>query len=215
MIRIVGAGPGTAGYLTGEAARIIENSRVLVGGKRVLDELGAPADRRIELPDGMADAVIEALEREEAKGDVTLVVSGDPGFYSLAKRVTARFGRDRASVVPGISSVQIMAARLCRSWVGIASMTLHGRKRPDVSKLVDLVVNFPAVVVLFGAAEEVVPHVDWMASSAELASARAALGWDLGLPCERVIEADALSGLDAGSHTGRLALLWLEGRGGI
>ena len=211
MIRIVGAGPGSAGYLTGEGGLVIKNSRVLVGGKRILDALSIPSERRVELPpDGMAAAVVKVLERESAEGEVTLVVSGDPGFYSLAKKVAERFGRENVSITPGISSIQILAARLCRSWVGAASMTIHGRARPDISELVARAVNAPALVVLFGAPEEVGGHIGWMSSRHELASARAAIGWDLGLPEERIFESQSLKELEDCPHIGRLALLWLE-----
>jgi precorrin-6y C5,15-methyltransferase (decarboxylating) CbiE subunit len=215
MITIVGAGPGTGEYMTSGALRVIENSRVLAGGKRILDAIACPADaRKIELPaSGMSDAVEGVLEHELTGGDVTLVVSGDPGFYSLAKKVVSRFGRERVTIIPGISSVQIMAARLCRSWAGVASVTLHGRNRPDVSDLVGKMHDAPALVALLGAPEEVNAHVEWMtASSDELGAAWAAIGWDLGLPEERIFESRTLKELDACSHKGRLALLWLEGK---
>jgi precorrin-6Y C5,15-methyltransferase (decarboxylating) len=197
--------------MTREAESAIENSRVLVGGRRLLETIACPAGARIiELPDGMADAVTGVLERE-FPGDVTLVVSGDPGFYSLAKKVISCFGREQVSVIPGVSSIQIMAARLCKSWAGVASATLHGRT-PDISELVAKMAYAPSLVVLLGAADEVAAQVGWMASRHELASAWAAIGWDLGLPGERVLEFPALKRMDADSHKGRLALLWLERR---
>jgi precorrin-6Y C5,15-methyltransferase (decarboxylating) len=195
--------------MTREAESAIENSRVLVGGRRLLETIACPAGARIvELPDGMADAVSGVLERE-LPGDVTLVVSGDPGFYSLAKKVTSRFGKEQVSVIPGVSSVQIMAARLRKSWAGVASATLHGGT-PGISELVEKMAYASSLVVLLGAADEVASQIEWMASRHELASAWAAIGWDLGLPGERILEFPALKQMDAGSHKGRLALLWLE-----
>jgi len=208
MINIVGVGPGSSDYLTEGAMRAIRNSRVVVGGKRILDELAIPEDARIELTDGISESVIEILEREEPNG-VTLAVSGDPGFYSLARRVVSHFGRELVSVAPGISSIQIMAARLCRSWAGVATATLHGRSRPGVSELAAKLGSL-GLVVLFGQPGDVSSDIEWMSGHRELASARAAIGWDLGLPDERIIEADRLEELQARPHMGRLALLWLE-----
>ena len=210
MIRIVGVGPGASDYLTEGAMRIIKNSRAVIGGERVLDELDIPGDVRIEMPDGMTESVIEILEREEPKGGVTLVVSGDPGFYSLARRVVSHFGRERVSITPGISAIQIMAARLCRSWTGVAAATLHGRNRPDVSELAAKLEGSPGLVVLFGLPEDVRSDIEWMAVHDKLASAWAAIGWDLGLPGERIIESDCLDELRGCQYTGRLGLLWLE-----
>jgi precorrin-6y C5,15-methyltransferase (decarboxylating) CbiE subunit len=208
MINIVGVGPGASDYLTEGAKRAIKNSRVVVGGKRVLDELAIPQDARIELPDGMAESAIETLEREGPNG-VTLVVSGDPGFYSLARRVVLHFGRELVSITPGISSIQIMAARLCRSWIGMATATLHGR-RPDISELASKLDGSAGLVVLLGQPGDVSSDIEWMSSRRELASAWAALGWDLGLRDERIIESGRLEELQACPYIGRLGLLWLE-----
>ncbi|MDR1137221.1 MAG: precorrin-6y C5,15-methyltransferase (decarboxylating) subunit CbiE [Synergistaceae bacterium] len=212
MIIIVGAGPGTPAYLTPEAESAIANSRVLIGGGRILDTIRPPEGARlVELPaSGMSDAVVQAVEKELSLGDVSLIVSGDPGFYSLAKKVTAHFGSERVTVIPGISSLQLMASRLRKSWAGTASVTLHGGKRPDMSGLVKKIRNSSALVVLFGAPEDVKGHIGWLASNPELASSPAAMGWDLGLPGEKIIESPSLAELDAGSYTGRLAVLWLE-----
>ena len=210
MIRIVGVGPGTLDYLTEGAMRVIKNSRVVVGGKRILDELGIPGNARIDLPDGMTESVIDILETEGANGDVTLAVSGDPGFYSLARRVLSHFGRESVSVTPGISSIQIMAARMCRSWAGVATVTLHGRIRPDISEIAAKLEGSGGLVVLLGPPEEVKTDIEWMSSRSDLASARAAIGWDLGLPGERIIESAHLEELRGCSYIGRLALLWLE-----
>ena len=210
MIEIVGVGPGASDYLTEGAMRIIKNSRVVIGGERILDELEIPRDVRIEMPDLITESVIEILEREEPKGGVTLVVSGDPGFYSLARRVVSHFGRESVSIMPGISVIQIMAARLCRSWTGVATATLHGRNRPDISELVLKLEGSPGLVVLFGLPREVRSDIEWMTARSELALARAAVGWDLGLPGERIIESGSLEELRGCQYTGRLCLLWLE-----
>ena len=210
MVRIVGAGSGSSDFLTEGAMRVIKNSRVVIGGERILDELDIPRDVRIETPDLMIESVIEILEREEPKGGVTLVVSGDPGFYSIARRVVSHFGRERVSVTPGISAIQIMAARLCRSWAGVATATLHGRSRPGIFELVSKLESSPGLVILFGPPTEIKSDIEWLAAQRELASARAAMGWDLGLSGERIVESDRLEELRGCQYTGRLGLLWLE-----
>ncbi|MDR3279485.1 MAG: precorrin-6y C5,15-methyltransferase (decarboxylating) subunit CbiE [Synergistaceae bacterium] len=211
MITIVGAGPGTREYMTPEAASAIASSRVIIGGARVLDAVDLPREaRRVELPaSGMAGAVAEALQRESG-GDVTLLVSGDPGFYSLAKRVTSTYGRERVRIVPGISSIQLMSARICRSWAGASSVTMHGRSDLPVGELASRLRASSALVVLFGVPEDVEPQMKRLAADEELGNAWAALGWDLGLPDERIFEANSLRELAPDPYRGRLSLLWLE-----
>ncbi|MDR3164937.1 MAG: precorrin-6y C5,15-methyltransferase (decarboxylating) subunit CbiE [Synergistaceae bacterium] len=212
MITIVGIGPGKREYMTEQAASAVRNARVLLGGSRVLKAIGADSGGRlVELPvDCMADAVVGILQSEARYGDVTLAVSGDPGFYSLARRVVANFGRDGVTLIPGVSCVQLMAARLSKSWAGVSSATLHGRERPDIRSLASKLLASPAFVLLLGEPEKVAEDIGWLCSDECIKSAKAALGWDLGLPGERITEADTLGGIDAEARGGRLALLWLE-----
>jgi precorrin-6y C5,15-methyltransferase (decarboxylating) CbiE subunit len=212
MINIVGLGPGTFELMTNEATKALSSSDVVVGGKRLLEAVKfATFARQVELPaSGMADEVVNVIERESGGGEVTLVVSGDPGFYSLAKKVTRHFGRDNVTVIPGISSLQILAARIGRSWVNVASETLHGRVAPERSALSKRLAFSSALVILLGAEKDAGEHIKWLAGDDTLSGLWAAIGWDLGLPNELVFEAESLSDLANCPYVGRLALLWLE-----
>ncbi|MDR3254974.1 MAG: precorrin-6y C5,15-methyltransferase (decarboxylating) subunit CbiE [Synergistaceae bacterium] len=213
MIRIIGLGPGTFEHMTNEAINALSTADVIVASKRMLEAAKiSPYAKRVELPgSGMADSVIGILEYETLRsGEVALVVSGDPGFYSLAKKVIQHFGRDTVSVVPGISALQVMAARIGRSWVNVSSETLHGRDLPDRDILVKRLLSSQALVLLLSSTDQAVYHINWLAENKILARAWAAVGWDLGLPNELVFEAENLKDLARCPYVGRLALLWLE-----
>jgi precorrin-6y C5,15-methyltransferase (decarboxylating) CbiE subunit len=62
---------------------------------------------------------------------VAVLVSGDPGLFSLARHVLAQFGREQCVVVPGISSVQVALGRLGLDWADARLVSAHGRP-PDV-----------------------------------------------------------------------------------
>lgn len=216
-VTLVGIGPGSAECITPEAAGLLSAADVLVGSSRALAavrtmNLIAAGARAVELPaEGMADAVVGVLEREIAgSGNVALVVSGDPGFYSLSRRVTRHFGRERVRAVPGVSSLQILSCRLGRSWAGVATVTLHGRLEQDMGSFVELLRNTDALVVLLGPGEEAAAQIRMLTCEPELAAARAAVGWDLGLPGESVVEYETLAELAEHPGSGNLALLWLE-----
>jgi precorrin-6y C5,15-methyltransferase (decarboxylating) CbiE subunit len=214
MITIIGAGPGTREYMTHAAVSAIASSCVIVGGARVLEEVKPPAGARvIELPPGMTDAAIRILDEESRIGDVSLLVSGDPGFYSLAGSVAAHFGRRNVKIIPGVSSLQIMASRIGKPWAGAACVTLHGGRCPHTEDMAEKLLSSPALVVLFGSPDEFPEQMERLASDETLGAAWAALGWDLGLPGEKVFEATSLKRLGGISYMGRLALLWLENGG--
>ena len=56
-----------------------------------------------------------------------MLVSGDPGCFSLAGSVIRRFGLRRCRVLPGISSVQLAFARVGQPWHDAVLVSLHGR----------------------------------------------------------------------------------------
>ena len=213
MITIIGAGPGSPELMTPEAAHALSLARVAVGGGRLLRTVPLPEGARlIELPaSGMSGAVISALE-DVLSEDPVLLVSGDTGFYSLAQKTIAHFGRENIRVIPGISSLQIMSARIGRSWVNVPTATLHGRNYPEISLLAGKLTESSSLVVLLGGSEDAAAHIKWLAENERLASARAFVGWDLGLREERLIEAETLADLTQNPYIGRLALLWLESK---
>ena len=211
MITIVGAGPGSGELITPEASKALADARIVVGGGRLLERVQLPDGvRLIELPAaGMSGAVIGVLE-SVSNEDAVLLVSGDTGFYSLAQKTINHFGRERVRVIPGISSLQIMSARICRSWVNVPTATLHGRNYPERSQLAAKLTESASLVVLLGGSEDAALHIKWLAEDETLAQARAAVGWDLGLPEEHIAEAETLEELTSDEYVGRLALLWLE-----
>ena len=56
-----------------------------------------------------------------------MLVSGDPGLYSLAQNVIRHFGREDCEVVPAVSSVQVAFARLGIDWADARIVSAHGR----------------------------------------------------------------------------------------
>ena len=125
-ITVVGIGPGDKDYLPPIAARAIKEAKVLIGSQRALATLaphGVPAkviDKNIESLLAYIAATIQTVP-------VTVLVSGDPGFYSLLPALKARFGSERLTVIPGISSVQLAFARAGEAWQDAMLVSMHGR----------------------------------------------------------------------------------------
>jgi precorrin-6y C5,15-methyltransferase (decarboxylating) CbiE subunit len=131
-ILIVGCGPGSPEYLTEAARRAVGRANVLVGSRRLLELFADAAAERIVAGSDTAALVAEIDRRRAAGCRVAVLVSGDPGFYSLAQPVTARFGRAECEIVPGISSVQVAFARLGLDWIDARLLSAHGRT-PEIA----------------------------------------------------------------------------------
>ena len=70
--------------------------------------------------------------REKLHGnDVVVMVSGDPGFYSLLSALKMNFSEEQLKVIPGISSVQLAFARISEVWQDAELISMHGRHASD------------------------------------------------------------------------------------
>lgn len=131
-ITVVGIGPGSPDYLPPIAARAIARARVLVGGGRALAAFAPASCETYTIGKDIA-AVITHIRERLAVGDVTVLVSGDPGFYSLLAALRAEFGPEALDVIPGVSSVQLAFARLACPWQDAVLVSLHGRGPNDAA----------------------------------------------------------------------------------
>jgi precorrin-6y C5,15-methyltransferase (decarboxylating) CbiE subunit len=123
-IFIVGCGPGSLDYLTSAALRAIEQAEVLVGARRLLDLFpSSPAERITVNAD--IDEALDDLAKRADRQRVAVLVTGDPGLFSLAKLVIERFGLARCRVIPGVSSVQTAFARIGIDWADARIISVH------------------------------------------------------------------------------------------
>lgn len=129
-IVVVGIGPGSPDYLVPAAKREIDAARVLVGSKRALDTFASP-QVETRLIDKDIDGVLDYIETALRQSDVLVLVSGDPGFYSMLPALRRRFPADRMKVIPGISSVQAAFARIGEPWQDARLISMHGREVSD------------------------------------------------------------------------------------
>jgi cobalt-precorrin-7 (C5)-methyltransferase len=123
---VVGLGPGHPDYILPVALRAVEAADSIVGGARAL-ELFAHLDKDSKIIDSNLAEVIEYIKVRRQHGPIAVVVSGDPGFYSLLNYLSKHFNAEHLRVVPGISSVQAAFATLKLPWQEAALLSLHGR----------------------------------------------------------------------------------------
>lgn len=124
LITIVGCGPGSPEYVTPAAAKAMEHADVLVGPKRLLDLFPEHSGERIVVS-AKLDEVLDRIDEAAASKRIAVLVTGDPGLFSLSKLVIARFGLQRCQVIPGISSVQTAFARMGLEWADARVISAH------------------------------------------------------------------------------------------
>ena len=110
-IIVVGIGPGDPAYLLPKAQKTIENARILVGGKRALADFSHSGARECAIGADIP-GVLAFIRDALAADDVVVMVSGDPGYYSLLDALRRSFPIGQIEVIPGISSLQFAFSRL-------------------------------------------------------------------------------------------------------
>lgn len=132
-VSIVSLGPGSRGAMTADAETAIRNADCLIGAGRMLDAAAAPGQAMYSAiaPTAIADYILSHREYRR----FAVVMSGDAGFFSGAKKLLPLLKGCQTEVIPGLSSLVTLCARLQTSYEDVYAVSLHGRDHnivPDV-----------------------------------------------------------------------------------
>ena len=132
-ITLAGIGMGDKSVMTKETLMAISDADVVMGAKRVIDSV----DRDVKkFPYYLAKDIIPCLD-EMGSGKVTILYSGDSGFYSGSAKLYEKLLEYKDShkerqvvirILPGISSVSYLAAKLGKTYENANILSIHGRQ---------------------------------------------------------------------------------------
>lgn len=130
MVILVGMGPGSYGAMTRETYEALAKAEVIIGAKRLLESV--PPEFSGERCACVMPQDILAIIREKqeaGKADFAVAMSGDTGFYSGTRGLVPVLedAGIEYQVMPGISSVQVMSARLADPWQDWNLYSAHGK----------------------------------------------------------------------------------------
>ena len=133
-VTLIGMGSGQPENLTLQGLAALRQADLILGARRLLAVLpaGCTENRAAAY---RPDEVAELLQTSGAENAV-LVYSGDTGFYSGASSMMKKLEAlgVRARVLPGLSSIQLLAAALGRPWQGWNLVSAHGRTCDPVAE---------------------------------------------------------------------------------
>ena len=130
-VSIVGLGPGAECAQTGEVREAIRTADCLIGAKRMLSAVAAPG--RLCMEAIAPEAIADAIAAHPACARFAVIMSGDTGFFSGTKKLLPRLADCRVRVLPGLSSLSVLCARLGVSYEDVVPVSLHGRTHDIVS----------------------------------------------------------------------------------
>ena len=147
---LIGIGMGSAGLITEEAKEAICRCDAIAGADRMLrlakTFVPGAAAKESYLPSEIA----AWLEEHPEYHTVGVMLSGDTGFYSGAKTLQAVLKEAgeiwQIRMLPGISTVSYLCARLGTAWDDVYLCSMHGRS----CDLPELIRQYPRVFCLLG-----------------------------------------------------------------
>jgi cobalt-precorrin-7 (C5)-methyltransferase len=128
-VSVVGIGPGSQDQVTPAARKTVQDANVVIGAGRSLNLLreDIKGEAVVLTAKNVNEILNYATESAEKGKTVTLLSTGDPGFSGLLRSILKKTrGRNiKVAVIPGVSSIQTCAARLCLCWDEMSLFSFH------------------------------------------------------------------------------------------
>lgn len=148
ILWLIGIGMGEKNSMTLQAREILKQCDCIIGASRMIagwKDSGIPC-----LEEYRPQAIREYLNRNRQFQKAAVLLSGDVGFYSGAKRLEEVFaGEEEAPEiirVPGISSAVYLAAKLHLAWEDVRLVSMHGQAQ----NFVDVIRKHEKTFLLLG-----------------------------------------------------------------
>lgn len=142
-IYIIGIGPGSSEYLTKKSIDTVKSSDYTVGSTRAIDLFDDVNNKLAFNVKDLLDKLEKGVDLAIEGNTVSILSTGDPGFSGVLNTVLRiandkNFPKEKIEVIPGISSLQLAAARNHIQWDNANVMTFHGRENiEDILKVIN------------------------------------------------------------------------------
>ena len=194
-ICLAGIGMGSKDGQTQEVQHAIETADILLGAERMIERYSAKIEKR---PYYMTEQILPYLEQLQKKGiteqkdslQITVLFSGDTGFYSgcrklymaLQEAVATGALNAEVRILPGISSVVTLAARVGESYEDAAILSMHGKKLNRLSATVE---SHEKVFLLTSGSEDI-RKIGCLLAEAGMTDCEVIVGYQMSYPEESI-----------------------------
>ncbi len=136
-INVVGLGPGNIKYLSNAGINCIKEAEIVIGSTRQLSDLKTIISEKQEIYIlGKLTELIGYL-KENIERKITIIVSGDTGYYSLVPYLSKNLTKDILNIIPNISSYQYLFSKIGENWQNFRLASVHGREFDYVKNIDD------------------------------------------------------------------------------
>jgi len=124
-IYIVGIGMDGYKTLTKEAENAVSEAEVLIGAERMLAPFSAY--EKTKFTEYRSEEIVRYFE-ENKPSSAAVLMSGDCGFFSGAKKLSELLSEYDPEIICGISSPVYLCSKLKKDWSDCCFVSLHGKK---------------------------------------------------------------------------------------
>ncbi|MDD3360688.1 MAG: precorrin-6y C5,15-methyltransferase (decarboxylating) subunit CbiE [Hespellia sp.] len=136
-VYLIGIGMGAVEEMTMEAVTYLRESDCVIGAKRMIQSAMRLGFEKTVFESYQPREIKQFLKEHKSFQSVSIVLSGDSGFYSGAKSLTEELKDDFQIIqVPGICAIAALAAKLGTSWEDAKLVSIHGRNQNFISAVV-------------------------------------------------------------------------------
>ena len=126
-VYILGAGPANAELMSVKAAKILKKAQAVCGSERALENITDMLSGKKIFPSYKADEIAGFARENGDSKIIAVVVTGDSGFFSGAKKIAEALDFCYTEFVPGISSLSYFCGVFGIPQQDIKVLSLHGR----------------------------------------------------------------------------------------
>ena len=189
-IYIVGIGPGSSEYLTKKAIDTVEMSDYTVGSIRAIELFDSVQNKIAFNVKDLLDKLEEGVELAVGGKTVSVLSTGDPGFSGVLNTVLRlsdekNFPKENIEVIPGISSLQLAAAKCHIQWDNANVMTFHGRE--NIEEILPVINNGKITIAL--PSRKVKDMAQFLLDNGVEANRKVVVCERLSYPDEKIVEA--------------------------
>ncbi|WP_141434054.1 precorrin-6y C5,15-methyltransferase (decarboxylating) subunit CbiE [Bacillus sp. 03113] len=130
-IKMIGIGDDGKVSLLPMYEKWIDESDLLIGGKRQLSFFPNYSGEKVVIEGGLS-SLVERLQTETKK--VVILASGDPLFYGIGSYLSSKIKMD---IYPYLSSVQLAFAKMGERWQDAYFASVHGRSMKGLAQRID------------------------------------------------------------------------------
>lgn len=183
---LVGIGMGDQSIMTGAAIASIQKANLIVGARRMVESVNtAGKDVLIEYN---SVKIAEYIDAHPEYDQIAVLLSGDTGFYSGAKKLTGALEEAgcELEVICGISSVSYFMSKIGHSWDDAVIVSNHGMQ----TSLIPLIRDNHKVFSILGKPDDIAMLAEKLCYYG-LENAKLYVGEKLSYPDEVILEGAA------------------------